>query len=82
MSEYETHMIELVKQMAEDIRWLRQRQEARDRLERRSDEELLKLIEQTHRGPKKPQVPFSAAEATSTPRLFSSLRRSTLERES
>jgi hypothetical protein len=53
MSEYETHMIELVKQMAEDIRWLRQRQEARDRLERRSDEELLKLIEQTHRGPKK-----------------------------
>jgi hypothetical protein len=48
-----THMIELVKQMAEDIRWLRQRQETRDRLERRSDEELLKLIEQTHRGPKK-----------------------------
>jgi hypothetical protein len=41
MSEYEAHMIELVKQMAEDIRWLRQRQEARDRLERRSDEELL-----------------------------------------
>jgi hypothetical protein len=53
MSEYETDMIKLVKQIAEDIRWLRQRAEERDRIKKRDDQELLKRIEQTHRGPKK-----------------------------
>jgi hypothetical protein len=53
MPEYETEIIKLMKQIAEDIHWLRQRQEERDRLQKQDDEELLKRIEQTHRGPKK-----------------------------
>ena len=53
MSEYETDMIKLVKQIAEDVRWLRQRAEERDRVKKQDDQELLKRIEQTHRGPKK-----------------------------
>jgi hypothetical protein len=50
MSEYETDMIKLIKQIAEDIRWLRRRAEERDRLQKEDDQELLKRIEQTHRG--------------------------------
>ena len=53
MSEYETDMIKLVKQIAEDIRWLRQRTEERDRIKMKDDQELLERIEQTHRGPQK-----------------------------
>ena len=53
MPEYETEMIKLMKQIAEDIRWLRRRVEERDRLRQQNDEELLKRIEQTHRGPQK-----------------------------
>jgi hypothetical protein len=53
MSKYETDMIELTRQIAEDIRWLRWRAEERDRLQKQDDQELLKRIEQTHRGPKK-----------------------------
>jgi hypothetical protein len=53
MSEYETNLIKLVKQIAEDIRWLRQRAEERDRIKKQDNQELLKRIEQTHLGPKK-----------------------------
>jgi hypothetical protein len=53
MSEYETDMIKLIKQIAEDIRWLRQRAEERDHAQKQDDQELLKRIEQTHRGPTK-----------------------------
>jgi hypothetical protein len=53
MSEYETNMIKLIKQIAEDIRWLRQRAEERDRIKKQNDQELLERIEQTHRGPQK-----------------------------
>jgi hypothetical protein len=53
MSENEADMTKLIKQIAEDIRWLRQRAEQRDQIQKQSDLELLKLIEQTHRGPKK-----------------------------
>jgi hypothetical protein len=34
MPEYETDMIKLMKQIAEDIRWLRQRAEERDRIKK------------------------------------------------
>ena len=54
MSEYENDMIKLIKQIAEDIRWLRQRAEERDRIKKQDDQELLERIEQTHRGPQKP----------------------------
>jgi hypothetical protein len=53
MSQNETDMMKLIKQVAEDIRWLRQRAEKRDQIQKQDDLELLKLIEQTHRGPKK-----------------------------
>jgi hypothetical protein len=53
MSEYETNMIKLIKQIAEDIRWLRQRAEERDRIKKQNDQALLERIEQTHRGPQK-----------------------------
>ena len=53
MPEYETDLIKLMEQIAEDIRWLRRRAEERDRLRQQDDEELLKRIELTHRGPKK-----------------------------
>jgi hypothetical protein len=33
MSEYETDMMKLIKQIAEDIRWLRQRAEEREQCE-------------------------------------------------
>jgi hypothetical protein len=52
MSENETDITKLVKQIAEDVRWLRQRAEKRDQIQKQEDMELLKLIEQTHRGPK------------------------------
>ena len=57
MSEYETDMIKLIRQIAEDIRWLRQRAEERDRTQKQNDQELAKRIEQTHRGPKKTSGP-------------------------
>jgi hypothetical protein len=53
MSEYETDMVKLIKQIAEDLRWLRQRAEERDILKKQEDEELSELIEKTHRGPTK-----------------------------
>jgi hypothetical protein len=53
MSEYETDMIKLVKQIAEDLQWLRRRAEERDGIKKQEDEELLKRIEKTHRGPTK-----------------------------
>jgi hypothetical protein len=53
MSEYERDIIKLIKQIAEDLRWLRQRAEERDRLKKQEDEDLLKQIEKTHRGPSK-----------------------------
>ena len=49
----ETDMIKLVKQMSKDIRWLRRRAEERDRMKKRDDQQLLKQIDQTHRGPNK-----------------------------
>lgn len=54
MSEYDTDMIKLIQQIAEDIRWLRQRAEEADRVKKHDDQELLERIEQTHRGPQKP----------------------------
>ena len=54
MSEYENDMMKLIKQIAEDIRWLRQRAEERDRIKKQDDQKLLERIEQTHRGPQKP----------------------------
>jgi hypothetical protein len=54
MSEYETDMIRLIQQIAEDVRWLRKPEEERDRIKKQDDEELLQRIEQTHRGPTKP----------------------------
>jgi hypothetical protein len=56
MSEYENDMIKLIKQIADDIRWLRQRAEERDRIKKHDDQELLERIEQTHRGPQKPWI--------------------------
>ena len=53
MSEYEPDMIKLIKQIAEDLRWLRQRAEERDSLKKQEDEQLSELIEKTHRGPTK-----------------------------
>jgi hypothetical protein len=53
MSEFETDMIRLIQQIAEDIRWLRQRAEEADRIKKQDDQELLERIEQTHRGPQK-----------------------------
>jgi hypothetical protein len=55
MPEYEADMIKLMKQIAEDIRWLRQRAEEADRIKKQDDQELLERIEQTHRGPQKPR---------------------------
>lgn len=49
-----TDMIRLIQQIAEDIRWLRQRAEERDRIKKQDDQKLLERIEQTHRGPQKP----------------------------
>lgn len=57
MSEYETDMIKLIRQIAEDIRWLRQRAEERDRTQKQNDQELFERIEQTHSGPKKTSGP-------------------------
>jgi hypothetical protein len=53
MSEYERDMITLLKQIAEDLRWLRQRAEERDRIKQQEERELLERIEKTHRGPTK-----------------------------
>jgi HD superfamily phosphohydrolase YqeK len=55
MSEYEGDMIKLTKQIAEDLRWLRCRAEEHDWIKQHEDEQLLELIEKTHRGPKKKQ---------------------------
>jgi hypothetical protein len=53
MSEYERDIVKLVKQIAEDLRWLRHRTEERDRKKQLEDEQLLERIEKTHRGPTK-----------------------------
>ena len=53
MTEYERDMIKLVRQIAEDLRWLRHRAEERDRKKKQEDEELWKQVEKTHRGPAK-----------------------------
>jgi hypothetical protein len=55
VSEYERDMIEMIRQIAEDLRWLRRRAEERDRRKQSEDEQLLELIEKTHRGPAKKQ---------------------------
>ena len=54
MPKYESDIIKLMKQIAEDIRWLRRRAEERDQIKKQDDQELLERIEQTHRGPQKP----------------------------
>jgi hypothetical protein len=51
MSQYESDVIKLLTQIAEDLRWLRHRTEERDRVRQQEEEELLKQIERTHRGP-------------------------------
>jgi len=53
MSEYEADIIKLITQIADDIRWLRRHAEERDRIQKQEDEDLLRQIEKTHRGPAK-----------------------------
>jgi hypothetical protein len=59
MSEYEADMIKLITQIADDIRWLRRHAEERDRIQKQEDEDLLRQIEKTHRGPTKTVGPSS-----------------------
>jgi hypothetical protein len=50
MSQYEADMIKLLTQIVEDLRWIRVSLEERDRIQE-ENEDLLKRIEKTHRGP-------------------------------
>ena len=59
MSEYEADMIKLIRQIADDTRWLRRHAEERDRIQKQEDEDLLRQIEKTHRGPTKNVEPSS-----------------------
>lgn len=49
MSQYEADVIKLLTQIVEDLRWIRVSLEERDRI--RPNEDLLRRIEKTHRGP-------------------------------
>ena len=51
MSQYEADVIKLLTQIAEDLRWIRVSLEERDRIRQEENEDLLKRIEKTHRGP-------------------------------
>jgi hypothetical protein len=51
MSHFESEVINLLGQIADDLRWLRRRAEERDRKQQEENEDLLKRIQNTHRGP-------------------------------
>ena len=51
MSQYEAHVIQLLTQIVEELRHIRVSLEERDRMQQEENEDLLKRIEKTHRGP-------------------------------
>jgi hypothetical protein len=51
MSQHEADVIKLLTQIVEDLRWIRVSLEERDRIRQEENEDLLKRIEKTHRGP-------------------------------
>lgn len=51
MSQYEAHVIKLLTQIVEELRHIRVSLEERDRMQQEENEDLLKRIEKTHRGP-------------------------------
>jgi len=51
MSQFESDVIKLLAQIADDLRWLRRRAEERDHIQQEEKQDLLKRIESTHRGP-------------------------------
>jgi len=51
MSQYEAHVIKLLTQIVEELRHIRVNLEERDRMQQEENEDLLKRIEKTHRGP-------------------------------
>ena len=51
MSQYEADVIKLLTQIVEELRHIRSSLEERDRMQQEDNEDLLKRIEKTHRGP-------------------------------
>ena len=51
MSQYEADVIKLLTQIVEELRHIRSSLEERDRMQQEENEDLLKRIEKTHRGP-------------------------------
>jgi hypothetical protein len=51
MSQYEADVIKLLTQIVEDLRWIRVSLEERDRVQQEENQDLLRRIEKTHRGP-------------------------------
>jgi hypothetical protein len=51
MSQYESDVIKLLTQIVEDLRWIRISLQERDRIQQEENEDLLKRMEKTHRGP-------------------------------
>jgi hypothetical protein len=51
MSQYETDVIKLLAQIADDLRRIRISLEERERIQQEENEDLRKSIEKTHRGP-------------------------------
>jgi len=50
-SQYEADVIKLLTQIVEELRRIRVSLEERDRMQQEENEDLLKRIEKTHRGP-------------------------------
>ena len=51
MSQYEADVIDLLSQVVNELRRIRISLEERDRMQKEEDEDLLRRIEKTHRGP-------------------------------
>jgi hypothetical protein len=51
MSQYEADVIKLLTQIIDELRRIKISLEERDRLQQEEKEDLLKRIEETHRGP-------------------------------
>jgi hypothetical protein len=51
MSQYEADVIKLLTQIMDELRRIRISLEERDRIQQEENEDLLKRIEKTHRGP-------------------------------
>jgi hypothetical protein len=51
MSQYEADVIKLLTQIVDELRRIRISLEERDRIQQEENEDLLKLIQKTHRGP-------------------------------